>query len=68
MTAPAASSSAPTVAAAAIGEPVSGRPPQADRRLTGARCPLYADRVGQVGPDQLVLLRLDGGDDVPHRS
>src|SRR5690348_14140376 len=36
--------------------------------LSGARCALYADRVLEFGADQLVLLRLDGGDDVPHRS
>ncbi len=40
---------------------------QPDRGLPGARRALHADRVAQIGPDQLVLLRLDGGDDVAHR-
>ena len=43
------------------------RPVQPDRGLTGARRALHADRVVQLGPDQLVLLGLDGGDDVAHR-
>ncbi len=39
---------------------------QADGGLAGAGRALHADRDVQVGPDQLVLLRLDGGDDVAH--
>ena len=42
-------------------------PVQADRGLAGAGRALHADRVVQVGADQLVLLGLDGGDDVAHR-
>ncbi|MEV7984708.1 pentapeptide repeat-containing protein [Micromonospora sp. NPDC085948] len=42
-------------------------PVQADSRLPGARRSLHADRVGKVGPDQFVLLRLNRGDDVAHR-
>jgi hypothetical protein len=41
---------------------------QADRGLAGPGCALHADRAFQVGPHQLVLVRLDGGDDVAHRS
>ena len=40
---------------------------QADRGLAGARRALHADRLVEVGPDQLVLVGLDGGDDVAHR-
>jgi hypothetical protein len=42
-------------------------PVQADRRLAGPGTALDADRVGQGRPDQVVLLGLDGGDDVAHR-
>ena len=40
---------------------------QPDRRLSGARGALHADRGVEVGPDEFVLLRLDRGDDVTHR-
>src|SRR5205823_8934546 len=43
------------------------RPVQPDRRLPGTRGALYADRVLQRRPYQLVLLGLDGGHDVAHR-
>ena len=43
------------------------RPVQPDRGLAGARCALDAQRLGQAGPDDGVLLRLDGGHDVAHR-
>jgi hypothetical protein len=40
---------------------------QADRGLSGAGRALHADRVVQLGPDELVLLGLDGRHDVAHR-
>ena len=40
---------------------------QPDRGLAGARRALDADRRRRVGPDDHVLLGLDGGDDVAHR-
>src|SRR4029077_4336877 len=40
---------------------------QADGGLTGPGRALYAHGFAEVGPDQLVLLGLDGGDDVAHR-
>jgi hypothetical protein len=39
---------------------------QADGGLAGARGALHADRLGQRSADDLVLLGLDGGDDVAH--
>jgi hypothetical protein len=42
-------------------------PVQADRGLAGAGAALDHDRLGQRRPDQVVLLWLDGGDDVAHR-
>jgi hypothetical protein len=41
---------------------------QPDGGLPGAGGALHADRRLQVGPDQLVLLGLDGGHDVAHRA
>ena len=43
-----------------------GRPVQPDGRLPGARAALHADRLRERGPDDLVLVRLDGGHDVAH--
>ena len=40
---------------------------QPDRRLAGAGGALDAQRLGQAGADDGVLLGLDGGDDVAHR-
>lgn len=40
---------------------------QPDGRLSGAWCALDADRVREVGADEFVLFRLDGGHDVAHR-
>src|SRR3954471_22256767 len=48
-------------------EQVSGSV-QADGCLARAGCALDADAVRQVGAHQLVLLGLDGRDDVAHRS
>ena len=52
------------------GEPVGveqvGGPVQGHRRLAGARAALDHQHPGQRGPDDLVLLALDGGDDVGH--
>jgi hypothetical protein len=44
-----------------------GRTVQADGRLPGAGGALDAQRLGQAGADDGVLLGLDGGDDVAHR-
>ena len=41
---------------------------QPDGGLAGAGGALDAERVGQSGPDDPVLLRLDGGHDVAHRA
>jgi hypothetical protein len=41
---------------------------QADGRLAGPRAALDAERLAQRRPDQVVLLGLDGGDDVAHRA
>ncbi len=43
-------------------------PVQSDGGLPGARGALDADRGGEVRADQVVLLGLDGGGDVPHGS
>ncbi len=43
-------------------------PVQADGGLAGAGAALHADGTGQAGSDDLVLLGLDRGDDVPHRA
>ena len=52
------------------GEPVGveevGGPVQSHRRLAGARPTLHHQHAGQRGPDDLVLLPLNGGDDVGH--
>ena len=52
------------------GEPVGveevGGPVEGHRRLAGARAALDHQDAGQRGPDDLVLLALDGGDDVGH--
>ena len=52
------------------GEPVGveevGGPVEGDRRLARARAALDHQHPGQRGPDDLVLLALDGGDDVGH--
>ena len=45
-----------------------GRPVQPDRGLAGTRRTLHAYRRPGVGADDLVLLRLDRGDDVAHRA
>ncbi len=45
-----------------------GDPVQADRGLAGARRALHAHGGGGVGADDVVLLGLDGGHDVPHRA
>lgn len=39
---------------------------QSDGRLAGARGALHADGGAEIRPHQVVLLRLDGGGDVPH--
>ena len=44
------------------------RPVQADRGLPGPGCSLDADGVVDAGPDDHVLLGLDGRDDVAHRA
>ena len=55
--------------AAAPGGGRAGTPPGAARpRSSRCRRALDADRLREVGADQLVLLRLNGRDDVPHRS
>ncbi len=41
---------------------------QPDRGLAGARRPLDTDGLMELGAHDHVLLRLDGGDDVPHGS
>jgi hypothetical protein len=41
---------------------------QADSRLAGARRALHGDRAADVGAHYHVLLGLDGGDDVAHRT
>ncbi len=43
-------------------------PVQADGGLAGAGRALHAEGAGDVGADDLVLLRLDGGHDVAHRA
>ena len=43
-----------------------GGPVQADRRLAGAWAALDGEQLVQRGADDLVLLGLDGGDDVEH--
>jgi len=44
-----------------------GDPVQPDRGLAGPRRALHADGLVRAGPDDVVLVRLDGGDDVAHR-
>jgi hypothetical protein len=44
-----------------------GGPVQADRGLAGTRGSLHAYRCPRVSSHDLVLLRLDGRDDVAHR-
>ncbi len=39
---------------------------ESDGRLPRARSALHGEQLGERGPDDLVLLRLDGGDDVEH--
>ncbi len=39
---------------------------EADGRLARARSALHGEQLGERGPDDLVLLGLDGGDDVEH--
>ena len=41
---------------------------QADRGLAGARGALHADRLGERGAHDVVLVGLDGRDDVAHRA
>lgn len=43
-------------------------PVQADGGLPGAGAALHADGAAEAAPDDLVLLGLDGGDDVAHRA
>ena len=43
-----------------------GGPVEPDRRLAGARAALHGQQLVEWGADDLVLLRLDGGDDVEH--
>jgi hypothetical protein len=43
-------------------------PVQADRGLAGAGRPLHAHGGRRAGPDDVVLLGLDRGDDVAHRA
>ncbi len=45
-----------------------GRPVQADGGLAGAGSTLHAHGEAQVAADEVVLLGLDGGGDVPHRA
>ena len=45
-----------------------GRAVQADGGLAGAGRALHADRLGQRRPHDVVLVGLDGGDDVAHRA
>ena len=64
----------PTTSTPAPEQPVAERveqprrPVQADRGLAGPRRPLHAYRRRGIGADDLVLLRLDRGDDVAHRA
>ena len=50
----------------AVGVEQVRRPVQRDRGLAGARPALHDQRAGQVAADHLVLLGLDGRDDVAH--
>ena len=52
----------------AVGVQEVGGAVQPDRGLAGAGGALDAERVGQPGPDDPVLLGLDGGHDVAHRA
>ena len=45
-----------------------GGPVQADRGLAGSGRPLDAQRRVEIGADEVVLVGLDGGDDVAHRA
>ena len=49
-----------------MGEEEVRRPVQRHRGLAGARAALHDQHPGQPGPDHLVLLGLDGLDDVAH--
>ena len=48
----------------AVGVEQVGGPVQGDDRLAGAGAALHDEDAGQLGADDLVLLALDGGDDV----
>ena len=50
----------------AVGVEQVGGPVEGHRRLARARAALDHQHPGQRGPDDLVLLALDGGDDVGH--
>ena len=52
---------------ARVGVEQVGDPVQADRGLPGSGCALDAQRVLRAGPDDVVLVRGDGGHDVAHR-
>ena len=43
-----------------------GGPVESDRRLAGSRPTLHGQELVEGGADDLVLLGLDGGDDVEH--
>ena len=47
-----------------VGVEQVGGPVEGDDRLAGAGPALHHQHAGQLGPDDLVLLALDGGDDV----
>ncbi len=50
----------------AVVEEEERRPVQPDRGLARPRASLHREHAGERGPDHLVLLHLDGGDDVEH--
>src|SRR6202021_2512833 len=52
---------------ARVGVEQVGDPVQADRGFPGSGCALDAQRVLRAGPDDVVLVRGDGGHDVAHR-
>ena len=49
-----------------VGVEQIGGPVQRHRRLARPGAALHDEHPGEVGPDDLVLLPLDGRDDVPH--
>ena len=52
----------------AVGVEEVGGPVERDRGLARARAALHDEHAGQRRPDDLVLLGLDGGDDVAHEA